>query len=116
MMDEVVLPPGLTRLSPGAHCCLGHPSVGRETTRHAGGGSDLGRAVASGTRPWTVRPAPHRARPASASQKSHITTIGEARPFVTGGVDTHLRAAGARAAGQAEPPYPVSSAAGPRPR
>ena len=42
MLDEVVLPPGLTLLSPGANCCLGSdPSVGRETTRHAGGGSDL---------------------------------------------------------------------------
>ncbi len=42
MLDEVVLPPGLTLLSPGANCCLGcDPSVGRETTRHAGSGSDL---------------------------------------------------------------------------
>jgi len=31
MMDGVVLPSGLTRLSSGANCCLGSdPSVGRE--------------------------------------------------------------------------------------
>ncbi len=40
--------------------------------------------------PVVLVPTPRRARPASASQRTDMTTIPEARPVVTAGVNTHL--------------------------
>ena len=91
MLDEGVLPPGLTLVTAGASLLPSKLSVDRAgDAGTASGGSDLVGACCNRPVPSLSdrRPHPCPSLPAR-TRRTDMTTMAPARPLVTGGVDTH---------------------------